>query len=228
MAIESVHRNCHKIIKASLFCQFPIVSENQVERLLGKSELIHFVNGQNHFPDTQERDQIAMPPGFRQHSFVGIDQNDRKIGIRYRRHYIASVLFMAGRVGQDELTAVSGERTIAYVNGRALLATGLQISGIAEQSPDQSPPGLFLAAADDEPQQALALGRPTVRLYVAAYSCKVRLESHQKYPSCWFFPCGNLVDDGPCPEARRLGWRPCLSARRIQVHHQIEACCFVI
>ena len=87
---------------------------------------VHLVDRQHDVPDAEQRDQVAVPPGLRQHALAGVDQDDREVGGRRARHHVAGVLLVAGRVGDDELAPVGGEEPVGDVDGDPLLALGLQ------------------------------------------------------------------------------------------------------
>ena len=67
-----------------------------------------------------------MPPRLRQDALARVDQHHRKVGGRGAGRHVARILFMAGRVGDDELARRRREEAIGDVDGDALLALGLQ------------------------------------------------------------------------------------------------------
>src|SRR5690606_2403042 len=57
---------------------------------------------------------------------AGIDEHDGEIGRGCARRHVSRVLFMAGRIGDDELALWRREEAIRDVDGDALLALSLE------------------------------------------------------------------------------------------------------
>ena len=67
-----------------------------------------------------------MAPGLGQHTVAGVDQDDCEIAIGGAGGHVAGVLFVAGGVGDDELTPGGGKIAVGDVDGNALFAFCLQ------------------------------------------------------------------------------------------------------
>jgi hypothetical protein len=77
--------------------------DDRVERFLVVVDQVHLVDRQHDVADAEQRDEIAVAAGLRQHALARVDQDDREIGGRGAGRHVAGVLLVAGRVGDDEL-----------------------------------------------------------------------------------------------------------------------------
>ena len=67
-----------------------------------------------------------MAPRLPRHAAARIDQNDGRVGGRCTRRHVARILFVAGRIGDDETAPGRREEAIGDVDRDALLALRLQ------------------------------------------------------------------------------------------------------
>src|SRR6187402_2236416 len=67
-----------------------------------------------------------MAPRLRYHALPGINQNDRQVGGGGAGRHVARVLFVAGRIGDDEFALRRREEAVGYVDRDALLALGFE------------------------------------------------------------------------------------------------------
>ena len=72
-----------------------------------------------------------MPARLRQQTLGSIYENDGCVSGGRAGGHVARVLFVAGRIGNDELAPGGGEITIGNINGNALLA--LRAQSISQQ-----------------------------------------------------------------------------------------------
>ncbi len=82
-------RNTGDGIELDLVRKFSILALDGVEHLPRVVDQIHFVDGEHHMADAQQRHQVAVAPRLRQHSLARVDQNDGKIRRRGARHHVA-------------------------------------------------------------------------------------------------------------------------------------------
>lgn len=101
-----------------------IVGDDRVEDRLVMADQIHLVDRQHDLPDADQLRQIAVPPRLGQHALARVDQDHRQIGGRGAGHHVAGVLFVARRIGDDELALLGCEEAIGDVDRDALLAFG--------------------------------------------------------------------------------------------------------
>ena len=73
----------------------------------------------------RRRDQSVAPRLLRQAGLC-VDQNEREVGGRSAGRHVARVLFVTGRVGDDEFALFGGEEAIGQIDGDLLLALGSQ------------------------------------------------------------------------------------------------------
>ena len=105
-------------------CEVGIVRHDRVERRLIVADQVHLVHRQHDLADADQVRQERMPPRLRQHALARIDQDYRAIGGRRARHHVARILFVARRIGDDELALLGREEAIGDVDRNALLALG--------------------------------------------------------------------------------------------------------
>ncbi len=177
---------------------------------------IHLINGEDYFPDAEQRDQITVPHGLDEHTFSRVNQDDGKIGGGGTGHHIAGILLMPRRIGDDEFALVGGEEAIGNVNSNALFALRLQsiqekgvvylaILGADALAFRRQSGKLVFEQQFRIPQQAADKGALAIVHAAAGDEAKKvllflcfeigvdfgrRLHGqiiHQKYPSCFFF-----------------------------------------
>ncbi len=98
----------------------------RVEHRLVEVHQIHLVHRQHHMADADQLHQEAVPAGLGQHALARVDQDDGQVGGRGAGDHVAGVLFVARRVGDDELALVGGEEPVGDIDGDALFALGRQ------------------------------------------------------------------------------------------------------
>ena len=157
-----------------------------------------------------------MPARLRQHAATCVDQDDGEIRGRGAGHHVARVLFVSGRVGDDELAPVRREETVRDVDRDALFALGCkpidqqgEIDVLALRAHllrvgfeccelvledhlavvKQSPDqrGLSIVHAAAGDEAQQALGLMLLQIRIDVGGNEVGDMGHQKYPSCFFF-----------------------------------------
>ncbi len=141
---------------------------------------------------------MSMTACLRKNTLCNVDQKNHQLSSRSSGRHVASVLFVAGTISNDELTSWSREVSISYVDGYTLFTLSSKTVGyereveprlvavrcfgdrykvifmnsvqIVEQSADESRLAIVNAAGDKETQQ--------VRTSLNYLS--------QKYPSAFF------------------------------------------
>jgi hypothetical protein len=122
LALECRHRYAGDVGQPYLLCELPVLRNDGVECALCIPDGIHLVHGQHDVPDAQQRHDVAVAPGLRQHALARIDQDHCQIGRGSASDHVARVLLVAGRIGDDEFALLGGEEAIGHVDGDALLA----------------------------------------------------------------------------------------------------------
>ena len=105
------------------------VVDDRVEDAAVVVEQIHLVDGEDEARDAEQVRDARVPPRLLFHAVPGIDQQDRDVGRRGTGRHVARVLFVARRVGEDELAARGREVAIRHVDRDALFALGPQPVG---------------------------------------------------------------------------------------------------
>jgi len=67
-----------------------------------------------------------MAAGLNLHAVAAVNQQNSHIGGRSAGGHVPRILFVAGRIGDDELALVGGEEAVGHINGDALFALGGQ------------------------------------------------------------------------------------------------------
>ncbi len=114
------------MIEGKLRHEFPEFVADGRERRLGAVDQVHLVDREQDALDAEQRQDAAVAQGLLGQPGLGIDQQQREFGIRGAGHHVAGILFVAGRVGDDEGALRRAEIAIGDVDGDALLALGLE------------------------------------------------------------------------------------------------------
>ena len=88
------------------------------------TDQIHLVDGDDDMPNAEDRHDDAVPLRLRQDAFARIDEQHGEVRSRGACRHIAGILFMAGRIGDNELALRGGEIAISDVDCDPLLAFG--------------------------------------------------------------------------------------------------------
>ena len=126
VAVERRDGNATDVADAELGCKQAVLGADGFERLLLEVDQVHFVDGEYHVLDTQQRHQISVTACLGLHPYAGVDQDDRQLRRRGAGHHIAGVLLVSRGVGDNELALVRGEVPECDVDVDALLTFGLQ------------------------------------------------------------------------------------------------------
>ena len=90
---------------------------------------IHLVDGRDSAANAQKRSYIGMAVSLCEQAFRRVHENNRQVRRRRSGGHVARVLFVARRVGDDELATRRAEVAIRHVNGNSLLAFRAQAVG---------------------------------------------------------------------------------------------------
>ena len=122
--IRAGHRDHGDLIGADRLREGAVVFLDLLEDLLVEAHQVHLVDGDDEVLDAEQRADERVPAGLGQDTLARVHQDDREVGGGAAGCHVAGVLFMAGRVGHDELALVGGEGAVGDVDGDALLALG--------------------------------------------------------------------------------------------------------
>ena len=87
-----------------------------------KIDQVHFVDGNDHVTNAQQRHDEAVSLGLSHHAMSGVNKDDGEIRGAGSRGHIASVLFVARSVRDDELAFGGTEVAVGHVDGDTLFA----------------------------------------------------------------------------------------------------------
>ena len=121
IAIQRADREKANLAKPEIADELLELHLNRIEDVLAKLNQIHLVYRNNDARNTQQRRDERMPARLWQHTFASVNQDDRQARRRCAGRHVPRILFMAWRVGDDELTAWSGEIAVRDVDGNSLL-----------------------------------------------------------------------------------------------------------
>src|SRR4029077_5315895 len=84
-----------------------------------------FVDDPARMANAEQRDDMAVAPGLREHPVAGVDHQHCDVGRRGAGYQITGVLLVAGCIGDDERAPGRSEVAVADVDGAALLTVRL-------------------------------------------------------------------------------------------------------
>ncbi len=122
VAAQARHRDRDELLDADLPGERRVVVDDLVEDRLAVADEVHLVDGQHDLADADQRHQVAVPPGLRQHALARVDQDHGEVRAGSAGDHVARVLFVPRRVGDDELALVGREEAVGHVDRDALLA----------------------------------------------------------------------------------------------------------
>ena len=120
------HRDGGEAGKAHAFGNSCVFIDDGAEAGFVEIDQVHLVHGQHDVANAHQRGDEAVAAGLRQQALGGIDQDDGEIGGGGAGGHVAGILFVAGRIGDNEAAARGGEEAPGDIDGDALLAFGLQ------------------------------------------------------------------------------------------------------
>jgi hypothetical protein len=129
VAVERRHRDEADVLDAELGGEGEVVGLDLLVGFLRVIDQVHLVDGDDEVRDADQRGQLGVAAGLRQHALARVDQDDREVGGRRGGDHVAGVLLVARRVGDDVLARAGGEVAVGDVDGDALFALGLQAVG---------------------------------------------------------------------------------------------------
>ena len=103
---------------------------------------VHLVHGEHQRRDSQQLRDTRVAPRLLPHAMARVDQQDRQVCRGGARRHIARVLFVAGRVGQDELPVCRCKIPVGDVDRDALFP--LCAEAVGEQG-EVDRPGALVA-----------------------------------------------------------------------------------
>jgi hypothetical protein len=126
VAFQPRHRDRDDVVEPDPAGERDVLRDDALEYLVGVVDEIHLVDRENHLADADQRDEVAVAAGLREHALARVDQDHRQVGGRGAGDHVARVLLVPRRVGDDELSLVGREEAVRDVDGDALLALGGQ------------------------------------------------------------------------------------------------------
>ena len=94
-----------------------------------EADQVHLVDREHEVRDAEQARDLRVTPRLVEHAVARVDEQDGDIGRRRAGRHVAGVLFVAGRVGENELPPRGREVAVGDVDRDALLTLGLQSVG---------------------------------------------------------------------------------------------------
>ena len=199
VAFERRHRNEADIGDAAPRGEDEEIVDDRFERLDAIADEVHLVHGDDEMRNAEKVRERCMPSRLGHDAMPRIDQQNGEVCRAGRRDHVARVLFVARRVGDDELAQGRREIAVGDINRDALFALGdeavgqeRQVQGLAAalrraldrgKLVGENRLGVVQQPAD---QRALAI-IDTARGKKPQHAVVERIEAferrHQKYPS---------------------------------------------
>ena len=126
VAVDRARRNGRDVRETHAGGKLPIVGGDGLEAVAGVPHQIHLVHREHDVADAEERGQVAVTAGLREHALARIDEDHGEVRRRRGGDHVAGVLLVPRGVGHDELAALRREEPIGHVDGDALLPLGHQ------------------------------------------------------------------------------------------------------
>ena len=101
-----------------------VVGDDLVVHGLTIADEVHLVDGEDEVADAEQGGDDRVAARLGEDALAGVDHQDGAVGGRGAGRHVARVLFVAGRVGDDELAFPGREEAVGDVDGDALLALG--------------------------------------------------------------------------------------------------------
>src|SRR5580704_4714391 len=109
---KSADWNAEQFWNFEAFCECRQIALMLCKDLFRKIDEIHFVDGRDDVTDPKQRGDKSMPPRLRENAFARIDQNDSQVCRGRAGDHVTRVLFVARRVGDDELPLCCCEEAV--------------------------------------------------------------------------------------------------------------------
>jgi hypothetical protein len=116
-------------VEARPFGQGGEVVADSVEDAAIEVDQVHLVHGKDELGDAEQPGDPRVAPRLRHHPVTRVDEEDGEVCRRRPGCHIARVLFVARRVGEDELAPCRGEIAVRHVDRDPLLALGAEPVG---------------------------------------------------------------------------------------------------
>lgn len=128
-AVESGDRNEVQVGQIEAGRKVSVVAADLFECLLAVSHQVHFVDGHYDVANAEEGNDEAVPFGLSENPVSRVDQDNSEIGGRGPGRHVSRVLFMAGGIGDDELSFCGRKVSVRHIDRDTLLAFGAQAVG---------------------------------------------------------------------------------------------------
>ena len=122
VAVQCRQRNEVEVRQIQTLRKRAVVGTDFVVSCLIKIDEVHLVDGDDHVANAEQRNDKAVTFGLSHHAVSGVDQNDGQVGGAGSGGHVASVLFVAGSVRNNEFAFGRAEVAIGHVDRDALLA----------------------------------------------------------------------------------------------------------
>ena len=129
VAIERGDGEERQVLQSDVFGVGGEILLNLIEDGLAEFDQIHLVDGDGDVGNAEQRGDVGVAARLGQDALARVDQHDGEIGRGGAGGHVAGVLFVARRVGDDELALGRGEVAVGYVDGDALFAFGAEAIG---------------------------------------------------------------------------------------------------
>ena len=103
-----------------------ILGLDGVEPLLRVAHQVHLVDQHGDLADAQQVEQVAVAPRVLLHAFLGVDHQQRRLGLRGPGHHVLDELLVPRRVDDHVLPLLRMEPDLRGVDGDVLVALGLE------------------------------------------------------------------------------------------------------
>ena len=126
VAMQRRQRDRHDAFDVELRGEFAVLVLDRCEGLSRPADEVELVHRQHDVADAEQGHQVAVPARLRKDALACIDEDHREVGGGGTGDHVARVLFVARRVGDDELAALGRKEAVGDIDRDALLAFGAE------------------------------------------------------------------------------------------------------
>ena len=129
VAQQRADRNEVQVANGKLAGKTGKIAPDGFKHVLAEIDQVHLVHRRHHVGNPQQRGDVGMAAGLRQHAVTGVDQYDGEVGGGGAGGHVARILLVAGRIGDDELPLGRGEIAVGDIDGDALFPLSSEAVG---------------------------------------------------------------------------------------------------
>ncbi len=113
--------NCRGLHRADALEERAVLLLDPLEMPLVVADQVHLVDADDHLPDAEHRQDVAVAAAVLAHALLGVDDQHGRLGARRARDHVLQELDVPGRVDDDVVARLALEEAARGVDGDALV-----------------------------------------------------------------------------------------------------------